>query len=277
MNKLAIEKQAQVLSALVEGNSIRSTVRMTGVAKKTVLKLLCDVGQACERYQNKIMMNLSCKRIQVDEIWSFCYAKQKNVPEKHLGKFGYGDIWTWVALDPNTKLVPVWLVGRRSKFWAKRFMYDLAWRMANRVQLTTDAYAPYYNAVYEAFKGKVDYAQLMKMFGHDRKQDEVKYSPPRLLCALSKPMIGCPEQKHISTSYIERQNLTMRMQMKRFARLSIGFSKKIENLQYAVALHFMHYNFCRIHKTTRLTPAMAAGISTRLWEIEDILNLLDEK
>ncbi|MBN2456245.1 MAG: IS1 family transposase [Sedimentisphaerales bacterium] len=274
MNKLTIQKQAQVLGALVEGNSIRSTVRMTGAAKNTVVKLLCDVGRACEQYQDKIMINLPCKKIQVDEIWSFCYAKNRNVPEKYLGKQGYGDVWTWVALDPDTKLVPCWLVGGRSKFWAKRFMYDLAWRMAGRIQLTTDAYAPYYNAVCEAFKDKVDYAQLMKLYGVDRTQDKIKYSPPRLLYAMPKTMIGRPDQRHISTSYVERQNLTMRMQMKRFARLTNGFSKKIENLYYAVALHFMNYNFCRIHKTLGVTPVMAIGLSTHLWKLEDILDLL---
>jgi IS1 family transposase len=276
MNRLTEQKRIQVLGALIEGNSIRATVRMTGAAKNTVVKLLRDVGRACERYQNRVMVNLPCKRIQVDEIWSFCYAKHKNVPEKYQGRFGYGDVWTFVALDPDTKLVPLWLVGSRTKLWARRFMYDLAWRMANRIQLTTDAYRPYYEAVDEAFHGRVDYAQLMKLFGHDRKEDEIKYSPSKLLCAMPRQLIGRPNERYISTSYVERQNLTMRMQLKRFARLSNGFSKKVENLNWAVALHFMHYNFCRIHKALRVTPAMAAGLSTRLWELEDILNLLKE-
>jgi IS1 family transposase len=259
----------------VEGNSIRSTVRITGAAKNTVIKLLRDIGQACEKYQSRVMVKLPCKRIQVDEIWSFCYAKKKNVPPEHQDEFGYGDVWTWVALNPDTKLVPVWLVGERSKLWTKQFMYDLAWRMANRVQITTDAYAPYYNAVYEAFHGKVDYAQLIKMYGPQ--QTETRYSPSTLLCALPRAMIGKPEQEHISTSYIERQNLTMRMNMRRFTRLTNGFSKKVENLAYAVALHFMNYNFCRIHKTLKMTPAMAAGISDHQWKLEDVVKLLENK
>jgi IS1 family transposase len=250
---------------------------MTGAAKNTVVKLLRDVGQACERYQNNVMVNLPCKRIEVDEIWSFCYAKQKNVPEKYQGKFGYGDIWTWVALDPDTKLVPVWLVGGRGRFWAKRFIYDLAWRMANRVQITSDAYRHYYEAVDKAFRGKVDYSQLMKAYGQDPNQPEKRYSPSKLLRVIKRDLIGRPAYKYISTSTVERQNLTMRMQMRRFTRLTNGFSRKVENLNYAVALHFMHYNFCRIHKSLRITPAMAAGISTRLWNIEDILDLLNNK
>ena len=276
MNRLTRKKRIQVLGALVEGNSIRATVRMTGAAKNTVVKLLRDAGRACEQYHNKIMVNLPCKRIQVDEIWSFCYAKQKNVPEKHQGQFGYGDIYTWVALDPDTKLVPAWLIGGRSALWAKRFMYDLSWRLANRVQLTTDAYAPYYNAVYEAFFGKVDYAQLMKAYGRD-KGPQKRYSPSKLMCVMQRPLIGAPDKKHISTSYVERQNLTMRMQMRRFTRLTNGFSKKVENLHWAVALHFIHYNFCRIHKSLRVTPAMEIGISDHLWELADIVELLENK
>ena len=277
MNKLTIQKQIQVLGALVEGNSIRSTVRMTGAAKNTVVKLLCDVGRACEHFHNLKMINLPCKRIEIDEIWSFCYAKNRNVPEKYRGQFGYGDIWTWVALDPDTKLVPLWLVAKRSDYWAKVFIYDLAWRLANRVQITTDAYRPYYEAIDRAFRGKVDYSQLMKTYGQDKDQQEKRYSPSKLLCVIQRDLIGRPVQRYISTSAVERQNLTMRMQMRRFTRLTNGFSKKIENLHYAVALHFMHYNFCRIHQTLRVTPAMAAGISTHLWEIEDILGLLDVK
>ncbi|MGA2092530.1 MAG: IS1 family transposase [Sedimentisphaerales bacterium] len=273
MNKLNKEKQVQVIASLVEGNSIRATVRMTGVAKNTVTNLLIDVGRACEKYHNEIMVNLPCKRIQVDEIWSFCYAKQKNVPEELKGKFGYGDVWTWIAIDPDTKLVPSWMVGGKGSYWAKRFMADLAARMANRIQLTTDAYTAYYEAVWKAFNDDVDYAQLMKSFGPDWNL-EGKYSPNTLLAAIPRPMIGCPERKHISTSHIERQNLTVRMQLRRFTRLTNGFSKKIENLNWAVALHFLHYNFCRIHQTLRMTPAMKAGITDHLWEIEDIIKLL---
>jgi IS1 family transposase len=279
MNKLTIQKQVQVLGALVEGNSIRSTVRMTGAAKNTIVKLLCDVGRACEQYQNKVMVNLPCKRIEVDEIWSFCYAKQKNVPEKYQGKFGYGTIWTWVALDPNTKLVPVWLVASRGRYWAKRFVADIAWRMANRVQITTDAYRHYYEAVDKAFHGKVDYSQLMKVYGTDKdkeKNQEKRYSPSKLLQVKRRDLIGRPVDCYVSTSMVERSNLTLRMQSRRFTRLTNAFSKKVENLKHAVALHFMYYNFCRIHQALRITPAMAAGISTHLWEIEDILSLLNK-
>jgi IS1 family transposase len=276
MNRLTREKRIRVLGALVEGNSIRSTVRMAGVAKNTVVKLLRDAGQACEQYHNKIMVNLPCKRIQVDEIWSFCYAKQKNVPEQFQNQVGYGDVWTWVALDPDTKLVPVWLIGERNSHFARMLMYDLAGRLANRVQLTTDAYRPYYEAVYNAFRENVDYAQLIKAYFPD-KTAEKRYSPSKMVCCLERPLIGRPDRQHISTSMVERQNLTMRMQMRRFTRLTNGFSKKVENLQYAVALHFMNYNFCRIHKSLRVTPAMAAGISDYLWKLEDIVELVENK
>ncbi len=275
MNKLTIQERTHILASLVEGNSIRSTVRMTGASKNTISKLLRDIGQVCERYQNQVMVNLPCKRMQVDEIWSFCYAKKKNVPEEHKGEFGYGDVWTWVALDPDTKLVPVWLVGDRSKLSARRFMSDLAWRIRHRIQLTSDAYRPYYDAAYEAFHGRVDYAQLVKMYGSE--QTETRYSPSTLLCAIPRKMIGRPDEDHISTSFVERQNLTMRMQMRRFTRLTNGFSKKVDRLANAVALHFMYYNFCRIHQTLRVAPAMAAGISDHLWELEDIVRLLEKK
>ena len=221
------------------------------------------------------MIDLPCKRIQVDEIWSFCYAKKKNVPKEHQGKFGYGDVWTWVAIDPDTKLVPVWLVGERSKMWAMRFMNDLAWRMRNRVQITSDAHKPYYEAVYDAFQGHVDYAQLVKMYGTPDK--EKRYSPSQLLCAFQPRMIGRPDEDHISTSFVERQNLTMRMCMRRFTRLTNGFSKKVDRLAAAVALHFMYYNFCRIHQNLRVTPAMAAGISDHLRTLEDVVRLLEKK
>jgi IS1 family transposase len=276
MNRLTEQKRIQVLGALVEGNSIRATVRMTGAAKNTVVKLLRDVGRACERYHNKIMVNLPCKRIQVDEIWSFCYAKQKNVPEKYLGKFGYGDVWTWVALDPDTKLVPAWLIGGRGADWASSFMRDLAKRLKHRVQLTSDGHRAYLVAVEDAFGGEVDYATLIKLYGQDKTEVEQRYSPSNIVGCQLAVITGSPDLKYISTSYVERQNLTVRMQMRRFTRLTNGFSKKIENLHWAVALHFMYYNFCRIHKTLRVTPAMAAGLNTRLWELEDILNLLNE-
>jgi len=275
MNILSNAKRVQVLAALVEGNSIRATVRMTGVAKNTIVKLLADVGQACENYQNKVMVNLPCKRIQVDEIWSFCYAKQKNVPEQFDGQFGYGDVWTWVALDADTKLVPTWLVGGRDAGWATAFMQDVARRLKHRIQLTSDGHKPYLTAVEDAFGGEVDYATLVKIYGKV-KEPEQKYSPSHITGCQLAVVNGNPDPKYISTSYVERQNLTMRMGMRRFTRLTNAFSKKIDNLAYAVALHFMHYNFCRIHKSLRVTPAMAAGISDHVWEIEEIIALIEK-
>lgn len=277
MNKLTKEKRVQVLAALVEGNSIRSTVRMTGISKNTITKLLRDVGRVCERYQNEIMVDLSCKRIQVDEIWSFCYSKEKSVPEDLKGHFGYGDVWTWVALDADTKLVPSWLIGGRDAGWATAFLRDLAGRLKHRVQLTSDGHRAYLSAVEDAFGGDVDYATLIKLYGKDKGKAEQKYSPAPVTGCKLAVINGNPDTRHISTSYVERQNLTMRMNMRRFTRLTNGFSKKVENLHWAVALHFMHYNFCRIHKTLKVTPAMEAGISDHLWSLEDIVDLLEQK
>jgi len=276
MNRLTKDKRVQVIAALVEGNSIRSTVRMTGAAKNTVIKLLRDVGRVCESYQNKVMVNLSCKRIQVDEIWSFCYAKKRNVPPEFYGKFGYGDVWTWVAMDADTKLVPAWLVGGRDADWADMFMQDLAGRLKNRVQLTTDGHHAYLKAVLNAFGNDIDYATLVKLYGKEEDIFDRHYSPNSEVVGCQLAVIrGNPDTRYISTSYVERQNLTMRMSMRRMTRLTNGFSKKVENLHYAVALHFMYYNFCRIHSSLRVTPAMEAGLSDRLWEIEDIVGLLE--
>jgi IS1 family transposase len=274
MNKLTKEKQVQVIAALAEGNSIRSTVRMTSVAKNTVVKLLKDVGIACAEYQDKALRNLSCKHVQCDEIWSFCYAKQKNVPEDKKGQFGYGDVWTWTAIDADSKLIISWYVGLRNADHARVFMFDLKDRLANRVQLTTDGLRAYLEAVDDAFGADIDYALLIKLYGQDR-TETVRYSPAQCIGTKTQIVAGRPQQKHVSTSYVERQNLTMRMSMRRFTRLTNGFSKKIENHEYAIALHFMHYNFCRIHKTLRITPAMAAGVADKLWGIEDIVNLLE--
>ncbi len=255
---------------------------MTGTAKNTVAKLLADIGQACERYHDKVMVNLPCKRLQVDEIWSLCYAKAKNVPEEHLGEFGYGDVWTWVAIDADTKLVPQWLVGLRSAEWANAFISDLAYRLTNRVQLTSDGLKAYLNAVEEAFGGEVDYATLVKLYGPEKSEvcEPVAahtYSPGQVTGCQLSVIQGNPDPRHISTSYVERQNLTMRMSMRRFTRLTNGFSKKVENLGYAVALHFMHYNFCRIHQTLRMTPAMAAGVSDHVWELDELVDLIDSQ
>jgi IS1 family transposase len=276
MNRLSIERRAKVISALVEGNSIRATCRMTGTAKGTVIRLLTDVGKACGRYQNKHFRNLPCKHIQCDEIWSFCYAKQKNVPEDKQGQSGYGDVWTWTAIDADTKLVPSWLVGLRDAGCAYKFMDDLKSRLANRVQITTDGHTVYLWAVEDTFGSEVDYAMLVKLYGQEP-DSETRYSPAKCIGANPTVIQGNPDPKLISTSFVERQNLTMRMSMRRFTRLTNAFSKKIENLEYAVALHFMYYNFARPHKTLAnpypRTPAMAAGISNRIWAIEDIVKL----
>jgi IS1 family transposase len=276
MNNLPIERQIQVISALVEGNSIRATVRMTGAAKDTVVKLLARVGEACADYQRRTLRNLPCKRLQCDEIWSFCYAKEKNVPQELRGKFGYGDVWTWTALCADTKLIACWRVGDRDAWNAQHFMYDLSSRLANRVQLTTDGHRVYLEAVDLAFGNDIDYAMLVKLYGNEPKGHGGRYSPPQCIGAIPTVITGRPKRRHISTSYVERQNLTMRMQMRRFTRLTNAFSKKLENHQHAIALHFMHYNFCRIHQTLRVTPAMAAGITDHVWEISEIVQLLTQ-
>ena len=273
MNKLSSDRRVRVVAALVEGNGINATARMTGVSKPTILKLLADLGTACAAYQDRVLRNLASRRIQCDEIWQFCYAKQKNVPTAKNAPDVAGDVWTWVALDADTKLVPSWLVGGRDLGSAYTFMHDLADRLTTRVQLTTDGYGVYLEAVESAFYTGIDYAMLHKIYGTS--DPERTYSPAPCLGINVKTITGQPDPTHVSTSYVERQNLTMRMSMKRFARLSNGFSKKIENHAHAVALHYMHYNFVRIHKTLRTTPAQAAGITDRLWEIADIVGLLD--
>lgn len=274
MNKLIKEKQVQVVASLVEGNSIRATCRMTGVAKNTVVKLLADLGKACAEYQDKVFRNLTCSHIQCDEIWAFCYAKEKNVPADKKGHFGYGDVWTFTALDAETKLVPAWRLGSRDLNNATVFMRDLAGRLKNRVQLTTDGHKMYLEAIENAFGGEIDFSQIVKICGNTE-ESQKQYSPAQCIRTEKHKITGNPENEGISTSYVERQNLTMRMNMRRFTRLTNGFSKKVENLGYAIALHFMYYNFCRIHQTLRITPAMAAKVTKRLWEIEDILNLLN--
>jgi len=273
MNKLKIEKQAQVVVSLVEGNSIRATCRITGVAKNTVVKLLADLGKACAEYQNKAFKNLPCKHVQCDEIWSFCYAKEKNLPKDKKGKFGYGDVWTFTAIDADSKLIPSWLIGNRDLETATAFLEDLAGRLSNRIQLTTDGHKMYIDAVERSFGKDVDFSQLTKIYGQ-AVEGQKRYSPPVCIGTIKQKINGNPETNKISTSYVERQNLTMRMNMRRFTRLTNAFSKKVENLYYAVALHFMYYNFCRIHQTLRMTPAMKAKVTDRLWEIEDILALL---
>jgi len=273
MNKLSIEERKRVVAALVEGSSLRAVTRMTGVHRTTVMKLLCDLGRACSEYQDKAFRNLPCKRIQCDEIWNFVYAKEKNCPFEQKKK-GAGDCWTWVALCPDTKLVPCWFIGQRDAGCAYHFMHDLNERLANRVQLTTDGHRTYLTAVEDAFGCDVDYAMLAKIYGSAPEGSEVRYSPAICMGTRKAVITGNPDFAHVSTSFVERQNLTMRMSMRRFTRLTNGFSKKVENLEHAVALHYMHYNFCRIHQSLRVTPAMESGITDHVWSLEELLSLL---
>ncbi len=276
MNVLTDERRAQVIGALVEGNSIRSVARMSGVSRNTITSLLVAVGAACAEYQDKALRGLPCKRVQCDEIWSFCYGKDKNLPEDKKNTFGYGSVWTWTALDADTKLICSWMVGNRDQFAAREFIQDLASRLDSRIQLTTDGNKAYLEAVDEAFGNGIDYAMLIKIYGDD-KMGETRYSPGEVTGTRTEIVTGNPSRKHVSTSYVERQNLTMRMHMRRFTRLTNAFSKKIENHVAAISLHFMYYNFVRIHQTLRITPAMAAGVTNRVWEVADIVELLDAR
>jgi IS1 family transposase len=274
MNRLTTAKRTAVVAALVEGCSIRATVRMIGVAKNTIVKLLVELGAACTRYQDETLRNLPCKRLQCDEIWSYVGAKDKNVPNDKKGQFGIGSVWTWTAIDADTKLIPSWLVSTRDAGAAWDFMQDVASRLRGRVQITTDGHRPYLEAIEGAFGMDVDYAMLQKIYGVDPLADH-RYSPPVCLGCTVDTISGDPDPKHISTSYVERQNLSMRMSMRRFTRLTNAFSKKVENHAAAVALYFMYYNFGRVHQTLRVTPAMEAGVSDHVWSIEEIVALLD--
>jgi len=244
-----------------------------------VLRLLASIGTACAEYQDTYLRNLHSRQIQCDEVWNFVYSKAKNVPEDKQGRFGYGDVWTWIAIDADTKLVPSWQIGRRDAGYAFRFMRDLQSRLADRVQLTTDGHQVYLQVVEDVFGADIDYAMLVKLYGAEP-ESEKRYSPAKCIAAEPHVIQGKPDPSKISTSYVERQNLTMRMSMRRFTRLTNGFSKKIENLEYAVALHFMYYNFARPHKTLAnpypRTPSMAAGISDHIWSIEEIVKLSRE-
>ena len=276
MNKLSSERRAAVIRCLVEGNSIRSTVRITGAAKNTVTKLLVELGHACWEYQNQALRGLATKRVQCDEIWSFVGAKEKNVPEHRRGEFGVGDVWTWTAMDADSKLMICWQVGERDATAAYDLITDLESRLVNRVQLTTDGLKVYLTAVEEVFGADIDYAMLVKVYGQDA-EGEKRYSPPVCIAAERTPIMGRPDPKHISTSYVERQNLTVRMGLRRFTRLTNAFSKKLENHFCAVSLHFMYYNYCnfaRVHQTLKTSPAVAAGVADHVWSVEEIVRLL---
>jgi IS1 family transposase len=275
MNRLSAERRAQIIGMMVEGVSIRAISRMTGASKNTIVKLLADAGNACSEYQDTALRNLPCKRIQADEIWSFVYAKQRNVPQDMRGQFGVGDVWTWTALCADTKLIASWYVGTRDADAAWTFMHDLASRLTNRVQLTTDGHRAYLDAVDSAFPSGIDYAMLVKMYGTPP-EGQRRYSPALCLSAETSVISGNPDPDHINTSYVERQNLSMRMGIRRFTRLTNAFSKKLENHIHALSIYFMHYNFVRIHQTIRCSPAMEAGVTDKLWSLEDMVAMIDE-
>jgi len=274
MNRLSLEKRTQIIGMLVEGNSLRAITRLAGVSINTVTKLLIDIGTACQKYHDEHVRKVNSKRVECDEIWSFIYGKDRNLPEDKRGKFGLGSIWTWVALDADSKLAISYLVGNRDASYARIFMQDVANRLKNRVQLTTDGLHAYLEAVEGAFGADIDFAQLVKLYGKPL-ASEHRYSPADCTGTIKQVVAGNPKLKHISTSFVERQNLTMRMNMRRFTRLTNAFSKKVENHAYAIALHFMYYNFVRVHKTLRVSPAMEAGLTDKLWTIEDLARLMD--
>jgi len=275
MKRLDKKDRAHILHLLCEGMSIRAIARTTGASKTTITKLAVDAGMAAAWYQDRVFRNLACRRIQVDEIWNFVYAKQKNVPTAKAAPEGAGDVWTWTAIDADTKLMPSWFVGGRDSDSAIIFMDDLAGRLANRVQLTSDGHKAYLEAVEGAFGADIDYAQLVKLYGPTSESAKGRYSPAECTGARKFPIEGSPDPKYISTSFSERSNLTIRMHTRRFTRLTNAFSKKVENHAHAVALHMLYYNFVRIHQTVRTTPAMAAGVTKRLWEIVDVVDVLE--
>lgn len=276
MNKLTSDQRIQVVNCLIEGCSIRATVRMTGIAKKTVMRLLREIGEICESYQDLVMRDLKCRRIQLDELWGFNYCKAKNVTPDIAAKVpGAGDVWLWVAIDPQTKLVPCWMLRDRSASTAIGFVHDLADRLSNRIQLTSDGHRVYLEAVETAFGSEVDYAMLVKMYGDDPRETDARYSPGECIGCRTAVISGNPNPKHISTSIVERQNWSVRTAMRRYTRLSNGFSRKIENHAAAVALYYFSYNFIKIHRTLRVTPAMAAGVTNRLWSVSDLVGLLE--
>jgi IS1 family transposase len=275
MNRLNRKTRAQILHLLCEGQSLRAVTRLTGCSKNTVAKLLVSAGHACAAYQDKTLRNLSCKRVQMDEIWSFVYAKAANVGAAKAAPEKAGDVWTWTAICADTKLLVSWLLADRSTNSAVEFVTDLRGRLANRIQLTSDGHRPYLAAVDQAFGDDVDYAMLIKIYGADP-QAETRYSPAKCVGSKREVITGEPDRKHINTSYAERSNLTMRMHMRRFTRLTNAFSKKVENHAAAIALHTFYYNFIRIHQTLKVTPAMAAGVTEKLWEMDDLVTVVED-
>jgi IS1 family transposase len=271
-NVISMDKKVAVISALVEGCSVRATSRLTGVSKGAILRLLVSVGSACAEYQDRVIRNIAAKRVQVDEIWSSVGCKQKNVTVEKMEAGICGDVWTFTAIDAQTKLVIAWMVGRRDAGCATEFLQDVESRLSGRIQLTTDGHKMYLTAVADSFAEGIDYAQLVKVFGNDP-EVEKRYSPARCRGTIKNTIVGDPDPQYISTSYVERQNLNMRMNMRRFTRLTNAFSKKLENHVAMLALFHMHYNFCRIHQTLRVTPAMEAGISQHVWSIRDLISL----
>jgi IS1 family transposase len=275
MNKLPDQKRIHILSMLVEGSSLRSITRVADVSINTVTKLLVDAGRACTAFHDQKVTNVTAKRVQCDEIWSFCYTKQANVAEAKRKDLAWGDIWTWTGIESQSKLIISWLVGGRDGDYAMAFMNDLRSRLANRVQLTTDGHKAYLQAIEEAFGADIDYAMLVKLYGQSQ-EAERRYSPTECIGVTKTTIEGNPDPAHISTSYAERHNLTMRMQMRRFTRLTNGFSKKVDNHCHSLALYFVWYNWVRIHKAHRTTPAMAAGLTDKLMEMSDIVRLIDD-
>jgi len=274
MNKLPLEKRVQILSMLCEGASMRAVSRVVDVSINTVTKLLVDAGLACARFHDEAVRGVKAKRVQCDEIWSFCYAKAKNVPTAKAAPEGAGDVWTWTALDSDSKLIVSYLIGGRDSEYALAFMDDLRSRLANRVQLTTDGHRAYLNAVEEAFGDDIDYAQLVKLYG-EAPEAQKRYSPAECIGIRKDRITGNPDRAHVSTSHVERSNLSMRMHMRRFTRLTNAHSKKFEHHCHMVALYTVWYNYARINKAVRMAPAMAARISDRLWTMADIVGLID--
>lgn len=275
MNRLDAVSRSRVISCLIEGCSIRATVRVTGVSKKAVTRLLVDVGAVCSEYQDEVLRNLSCRRLELDELWGWIYCKRKNVTEEIAKKNPHaGDVWLWVGIDADTKIVASWHLGSRDLATAHEFVSDLASRLRHRVQITSDGHRPYLEAVEAAFGGDVDYAVLQKLYGADP-ENERRYSPAKCIGIDCRIVQGDPNPKHISTSFVERQNWSVRTSMRRYTRLSNGFSRKLENHAAAVALNYFAYNFIKIHRTLRMTPAMAAGVTTKLWEVSDLVALLE--